>query len=281
MQSSIFTLSFFVSLIASTIRLATPILIPALGQIYTQRAGILNLGVEGTMLMGAITAFSVAAGTGNLWLGVLAGIAAGVIFTIPAFFLWGAEISKLEITLMAVIGGLIGVIFMIPLRRSFISKEHGKLPYPEGTACAEVLVSGQGDVSKAKTLFWGMGIGALYQALMHGNLWGLWNKEIGTAIPGYKKAEIYVNKRIKYALGGGNCQVSTTLYNAVLAVPGLDITERHEHNGRSVDYIEDGKDATVSYNTLDLKFVNNTGKAVKLYTSIDDSNVYARITEIE
>ncbi len=117
-------------------------------------------------------------------------VAAGVIFTIPAFFLWGAEISKLEITLMAVIGGLIGVIFMIPLRRSFISKEHGKLPYPEGTACAEVLVSGQGDVSKAKTLFWGMGIGALYQALMHGNLWGLWNKEIGTAIPGYKKAEI-------------------------------------------------------------------------------------------
>ena len=102
-----------------------------------------------------------------------------------------------------------------------------------------------------------------------------------TAEEGYKKAEIYVNKRIKYALGGGNCQVSTTLYNAVLAVPGLEVTERHEHNGRSVDYIEDGKDATVSYNTLDLKFVNNTGKAVKLYTSIDDSNVYARITEIE
>ena len=102
-----------------------------------------------------------------------------------------------------------------------------------------------------------------------------------TAEEGYKKAEIYVNKRIKYALGGGNCQVSTTLYNAVLAVQGLEVTERHEHNGRSVDYIEDGKDATVSYNTLDLKFVNNTGKAVKLYTSIDDSNVYARITEIE
>ncbi len=117
-------------------------------------------------------------------------VAAGVIFTIPAFFIWGAEISKLEITLMAIIGGLIGVIFMIPLRRSFISKEHGKLPYPEGTACAEVLVSGQGDVSKAKTLFWGMGIGALYQALMHSNLWGLWSKEISTDIPGYKKAEI-------------------------------------------------------------------------------------------
>ena len=117
-------------------------------------------------------------------------VAAGVIFTVPAFFIWGAEVSKLEITLMAVLGGLIGVIFMIPLRKSFISKEHGKLPYPEGTACAEVLVSGQGDVSKAKTLFWGMGIGALYQALMHSNLFGLWNKEIGTKIPGYKSAEV-------------------------------------------------------------------------------------------
>ena len=73
MAGSIFSLSFFVSLIASTIRLATPILIPALGQIYTQRAGILNLGVEGTMLMGAIAAFSTAAATGSLWLGILAG----------------------------------------------------------------------------------------------------------------------------------------------------------------------------------------------------------------
>ena len=78
MAGSIFSLSFFVSLIASTIRLATPILIPALGQIYTQRAGILNLGVEGTMLMGSIAAFSTAAATGSLWLGILAGILAGI-----------------------------------------------------------------------------------------------------------------------------------------------------------------------------------------------------------
>lgn len=97
---------------------------------------------------------------------------------------------------------------------------------------------------------------------------------------GYKKAEIYVNKKIAFALGGGNCQVSTTLYNAVLSIPGVQITERHEHNGRPVDYIEDGKDATVSYNTLDLKFVNQTGKDIKLYTWCDDVNVYARITEL-
>ena len=97
---------------------------------------------------------------------------------------------------------------------------------------------------------------------------------------GYKEAEIYVNKKIVYALGGGNCQVSTTLYNAALAVPGVEITERHEHNGRSVDYIEDGKDATVSYNTLDLKFKNNTGNDIKLYTWCDDKNVCAKITQV-
>lgn len=117
-------------------------------------------------------------------------LAAGVIFTIPAFFLWGMEPSKLEITTIAFVGGTIGVIFMIPLRRFLIVKEHGKLPYPEGTACAEVLVAGQGDISKAKTLFKGMGIGALYQALMHNRLFGLWSKEPTTHIPGFKGAEI-------------------------------------------------------------------------------------------
>lgn len=108
------------------------------------------------------------------------------------------------------------------------------------------------------------------------------NELIGpcTAEEGYKEAEIYVNKQIKYALGGGNCQVSTTLYNAALAVPNIAIIERHEH-GKSVDYIEEGKDATVSYNTLDLKFQNNTGKDLKLYTWCDDINVYAKICEIK
>jgi putative OPT family oligopeptide transporter len=117
-------------------------------------------------------------------------LAAGVIFTIPAFFIWGLEPSKLEITVIAIVGGAIGVLFMIPLRRYLIVQEHGKLPYPEGTACAEVLVAGQGDISKAKTLFQGMGIGALYQALMHNRLFGLWSKEPATHVPGFKGAEI-------------------------------------------------------------------------------------------
>ncbi len=117
-------------------------------------------------------------------------LAAGVIFTIPAFFLWGMEPSKLEITTLALVGGAIGVLFMIPLRRYLIVQEHGKLPYPEGTACAEVLVAGQGDVGKAKTLFQGMGIGALYQILMNNRLFGLWSVEPSARIPGFKGAQI-------------------------------------------------------------------------------------------
>lgn len=104
------------------------------------------------------------------------------------------------------------------------------------------------------------------------------NKIVGpcTEEEGYLKAEIFVNKKIEYAFGGGNCQVSTTLYNACLQVDGVTILERHEH-GRNVDYIEDGKDATVSYNTLDFAFRNDTGEDIKLYASCDDSNVYASI----
>ena len=82
MLSDILNVSFFVSLFAGTIRLATPILLPALGQLYTQRAGILNLGVEGTMLMGAISAFSVACATNNLWIGLLAGILGGILYSL-------------------------------------------------------------------------------------------------------------------------------------------------------------------------------------------------------
>ena len=82
MLSEILNVSFFVSLFAGTIRLATPILLPALGQLYTQRAGILNLGVEGTMLMGSISGFAVACATNNLWLGLAAGILGGMLYSL-------------------------------------------------------------------------------------------------------------------------------------------------------------------------------------------------------
>ena len=85
-------------------------------------------------------------------------VAAGAIFTLPALFLWAAEgkmnkPSIIEITIIALIGGLLGVLFMIPLRNALIVKEHGVLPYPEGTACAEVLLAGEEGGASAKSVF--------------------------------------------------------------------------------------------------------------------------------
>ena len=100
-------------------------------------------------------------------------LAAGAIFTLPALFLWAAEgkVDKpgmLEITLIALIGGLLGVFFMVPLRNALIVKEHGVLPYPEGTACAEVLLAGEQGGAKASTVFAGMGFAALFKFIIDG-----------------------------------------------------------------------------------------------------------------
>ncbi len=117
-------------------------------------------------------------------------LAAGVIFTLAGLYIWKLGPTVSTIFTIAALGGLLGVLFMIPLRRLLIVREHGRLPYPEGAACAEVLVAGQRDASKVRTLFAGLGMGALYQTLMHGKLFGLWGEEAGTHIPGYKGAEI-------------------------------------------------------------------------------------------
>lgn len=92
-------------------------------------------------------------------------VASGVIFTLPALFLWGLDPTLLQMTLLAMSGGLLGVLFMIPLRRFLIDKEHGNLPYPEGTACAEVLVASEVGGSRAKNVFIGLGAGALFKIL--------------------------------------------------------------------------------------------------------------------
>lgn len=98
---------------------------------------------------------------------------------------------------------------------------------------------------------------------------------------GYKEADAFgENNEIIKSIGGGNCQVSTTIYNAVLGVKGLKITERHEHD-RPVAYIEDGKDATVAYDYLDLKFENNNNFDIKLYSSVKDDKVVVRIVKID
>lgn len=100
-------------------------------------------------------------------------LAAGAIFTLPALFLW-AEEGKVDtpdlftITALALCGGVLGVLFMVPLRKALIVKEHGVLPYPEGTACADVLLAGEEGGSGAKTVFFGMGFAALVKYVVDG-----------------------------------------------------------------------------------------------------------------
>ena len=100
-------------------------------------------------------------------------LAGGVIFTIPVLFLWSEEgrtasPELLSIALIALCGGILGVLFMIPLRNSLIVKEHGVLPYPEGTACAEVLLAGEKGGTSAKSVFAGMGVAAACKFLVDG-----------------------------------------------------------------------------------------------------------------
>src|SRR5690606_474985 len=92
-------------------------------------------------------------------------VASGVIFTLPALFLWGFDTNLVQITLLALCGGLLGVLFMIPLRAYLIVREHPNLPYPEGTACAEVLKAAEAGGSRAKNVFLGLGVGALMKGL--------------------------------------------------------------------------------------------------------------------
>jgi putative OPT family oligopeptide transporter len=102
-------------------------------------------------------------------------VAAGVVFTVPAFiFLAGGEafFNYFNIFTLALVGGILGVLFMVPLRRSLIVKEHGTLPYPEGTACAEVLIAGEKGGSMAGKVFAGLGIAFAYKSLM--SIFGLW-----------------------------------------------------------------------------------------------------------
>ena len=100
-------------------------------------------------------------------------LAADAIFTMPALFLWAEEgkiamPGYLEITLIALFGGILGVLFMIPLRKALIVEEHGILPYPEGMACAEVLLAGEEGGSNASTVFAGMGLGAAFKFIVDG-----------------------------------------------------------------------------------------------------------------
>ncbi len=148
-------------------------------------AAVISMGIlKGVLKRGTILENTVAqsiASSGEA-------VAAGMIFTVPAFFLWGYAPDMMTMTLMALMGGCLGVLLMIPLRRFLIVDEHENLPYPEGTACAEVLVVGDQGGTGAKTVFAGIGIGAGYKFLM-GAL-GLWEENPEWAIPGLKGGAI-------------------------------------------------------------------------------------------
>jgi putative OPT family oligopeptide transporter len=101
-------------------------------------------------------------------------IASGVIFTLPALVFLGFDLDYSRIFMLALIGGWLGVLFMIPLRRQLIVQEHGVLPYPEGTACADVLIAGEKGGSLASRVFLGLGLGGLYTLFQNKNLFGAW-----------------------------------------------------------------------------------------------------------
>lgn len=101
-----------------------------------------------------------------------------------------------------------------------------------------------------------------------------------TTEKGYKEADIYVNGKKEQGLGGGNCQVSTTLYNAILKIPELEIIERHQHSGK-VPYIQEGKDAAVAYGTYDFRFKNNTNNTIKIIMENTSDEVIAKLIKIE
>ena len=122
-------------------------------------------------------------------------VAAGAIFTLPALFLWAADGVEgieapglFEIFLIALVGGTLGVLFMIPLRKALIVEEHGVLPYPEGTACAEVLLADEEGGSKASVVFSGLGIAAVYKFVADGL--GVFPSSVNYDIKAYKGSAV-------------------------------------------------------------------------------------------
>jgi putative OPT family oligopeptide transporter len=153
-------------------------------------------------------------------------VASGVIFTLPALFLWGLHPSILQMTSLAMAGGLLGVLFMIPLRRFLIEREHGHLPYPEGTACAHVLVANESGGGNARNVFIGLGAGALYKALTG---WAaVLAAEAHLKIPFLKKGELGMDLSpalfgVGYILGPriATVMVGGGLLSSLLIIPGI------------------------------------------------------------
>ncbi len=115
-------------------------------------------------------------------------LASGIIFTIPALFMWNLSPGLFQIGLLGLLGGMLGIVFMIPLRRFLIVQEHATLPYPEGTAAAQVLIAADKGGSNAKYVFQGLGIGLIYKGIL--SFAKLWLSHVKVLIPGLKKGEL-------------------------------------------------------------------------------------------
>lgn len=100
-----------------------------------------------------------------------------------------------------------------------------------------------------------------------------------TAEKGYQEADIFVDGEKKKGFGGGNCQISTTIYNAVAKIPELEVIERHNHS-RDVKYIEKGKDAAVAYGSYDFKFKNNTDGVIRIVMEKTEKTITAKLIKI-
>jgi putative OPT family oligopeptide transporter len=119
------------------------------------------------------------------------GVAGGLIFTAPALFLLGEQVPISRLFLLATLGGILGVLFMIPMRRYIIVEEHGKLPFPEGTACAEILKSGEKGLSQASYAFYGILAGIAYKILS--GVLHLWNEVVSWTVPRFQKTAFSVD----------------------------------------------------------------------------------------
>ncbi len=154
-------------------------------------------------------------------------VASGVIFTIPALFLWNLDPTLVQMTLLAIAGGMLGVLFMIPLRKYLIDREHGKLPYPEGTACAQVLVASEVGGAKAKNVFYGLGAGALFKGLAG---WAhIFPDQVTTPVPFLRKGTLGAEMSsalfgVGFILGPrvASVMVSGGLLSSLVLIPLID-----------------------------------------------------------
>lgn len=155
-------------------------------------------------------------------------VASGALFTLPALFLWGFDPKLLQMTMLVLLGGLLGVLFMVPLRRLLIVREHGNLPYPEGTACSEVLLASTRGGGRGRLVFAGLGAGAFYKlcgAGLH-----LWPERLRLSLPWPPRAEVSADvsaalSGVGYILGFrvATVMVSGGLLSSLVLIPALAI----------------------------------------------------------